>query len=200
MRYDQLLIFISLFKPQSIIEIGTNRGDRGVAMCKEALRHRRTVSYTGYDVFDTQDQTFHDNALNGKGFFNRNLIARRFDAIAAGSAGFRFNLIEGTTKETLHKHNKKADFVFIDGDHRKDVIKDDYLSVKKSKVIVFDDYYSESDLGKIDVTKWGCNSTINAIPSAIILPEVDSFPDVGEIRMAAIVRPHIFWGTKIIWL
>jgi predicted O-methyltransferase YrrM len=142
MRYDQLTVFVSLFKPRSIIEIGTNRGDRGVAMCTEALRHRPTVSYTGYDVFDTKDQQFHDNALNGKGFFSRDLITRRFEAIVAGNAGFKYSLIEGTTSETLHKKNRKADFVFIDGDHRKEVIKSDYLSVMRSNVIVFDDYYS----------------------------------------------------------
>ncbi|WP_024575209.1 MULTISPECIES: class I SAM-dependent methyltransferase [unclassified Afipia] len=200
MRYDQLLSLVALYKPRSIVEIGTNQGDRGVLLCREALRHNPVVAYTGYDVFDTKDAEFHKQVFNGKGAFAKERVAARFDEINSQYPGFQYRLLQGTTAETLHSHDVRAEFVFIDGDHRVQTIALDYNAVKHSKVVVFDDYYSEApDCEKIDTNIYGCNSIIDKSKSATILPNADRFPATGDIRMAALVKRHVFFRGRPIW-
>lgn len=200
MRYDQLLSLAAVYKPRSIVEIGTNHGDRGIALCREALRHHSTVSYTGYDVFDTKDAEFHRDVFNGKGAFAKDVVAHRFDEIKSQYPGFQYQLHQGTTDETLHPHDVRADFVFIDGDHRVDTIARDYNAVKHSKVVVFDDYYSEAPgCEKIDTNVFGCNLIVNQSKAATILPNADRFPATGDIRMAALIRRHVFIRGKPVW-
>ena len=200
MRYDQLLSLVALYKPRSIVEIGTNQGDPGILLCKAALRHNPAVSYAGYDVFDTKDEGFHRQVFNGKGAFAKDIVAGRFDEIRSQYPGFQYQLHQGTTAETLHPHDVRADFVFIDGDHRVETIALDYNAVKYSKVVVFDDYYSDAPgCEKIDTNIFGCNSIVDQSKSATILPNADRFPATGDIRMAALVRRHVFVRGKPIW-
>ena len=143
-RYSQLAILIALVKPRTIVEVGTNRGDSAVAMCLEALKHRRQVHYIGFDVFDTRDEDFHRRVFNGKGAVSRQFVHDRLDSIRSQFSSFTFELIEGETSSTLHHRSMRADFVFIDGDHRVEIINCDYAAVAKSSVIVFDDFYDPS--------------------------------------------------------
>ena len=51
-RYQQVSRIIGLVKPATIVEIGTWNGDHACIMAAAALKHRATVHYTGYDLFD----------------------------------------------------------------------------------------------------------------------------------------------------
>lgn len=143
-RYDQLVEIARLFQPKTIIEIGVHEGHRARRMLEVCK-----ASYLGFDVFETKDPTFHVEAYNGKGIPSeqkaRNLL-KDFDV----------EFIIGDTRETLHGKEFVADLVFIDGDHRVEVIKGDYEAVKGSKIVVFDDFYT----GGPDITKVGCNLVV----------------------------------------
>lgn len=178
MRYGQLVELVSKYKPRSIVEIGVHRGARSAAMMAEAMRYGEVV-YVGYDVFDTKDRSFHEAAFNKKG------IARERDAEAAllgvGVPKGAFSFVVGDTSETLHGKNVCADFVFIDGDHRVEVIAGDYEAVKSSKVVVFDDYYTEGP----DIDRVGCNKVLEGLDFEL-LPEKDAVSGGGYTQLAVV--------------
>ena len=188
-RYSQLQTLIALVKPETIVEIGTNRGDSAVAMCSEALKHQAKVHYTGYDVFSTKDEDFHRLAFNGKGAVPRQFVHDRLESIRSQFPSFTFELIEGETASTLHHQPVCADFAFIDGDHRLEIIDRDYAAVAKSGVIVFDDFYDVSSTqGQGLSRQFGCNELVARLKGVTILPLADTFPATGPIRMAVVMR------------
>jgi hypothetical protein len=194
-RYSQLQTLIALVKPETIVEIGTNRGDTAVAMCAEALKHRAKVHYTGYDVFSTKDEDFHRLVFNGKGAVPRQFVHDRLECVRSQFPSFTFELIEGETASTLHDQPVCADFVFIDGDHRLEIINRDYAAVAKSRVVVFDDFYDASSRqGRELCGRFGCNQLVANLTDVTILPLADSFPDTGSIRMAVKIRRSQFHG------
>lgn len=188
-RYSQLQTLIALVKPETIVEVGTNRGDSAVAMCLEALKHRAKVHYAGYDVFDTKDQAFHRCVFNGKGAVSRQFVHDRLESIRSQNPSFTFELLEGETASTLHPRPVRADFAFIDGDHRLEAIKRDYTAVAESRVIVFDDFYdASSSQGQELSGQFGCNELVADLKDVTILPLADTFPATGPIRMAVVMR------------
>ena len=196
-RYSQLQTLIALVKPRTIVEIGTHRGNSAVAMCLEALKHRSKVHYAGFDVFGTKDEDFHRRAFNGKGAFSKQVVHERLESIRAQFSSFTFELIEGETSSTLHGRSVRADFVFIDADHRTEVIARDYAAVAKSTVIVFDDFYDPSSpQGCVLIPKFGCNQLVAGLKDVTILPLADGFPSTGPIRMAVIMHgsPFQHWS------
>jgi predicted O-methyltransferase YrrM len=195
LRYSQLTILIALVQPRTIIEVGTNRGDSAVAMCLEALKHRCNVHYTGFDVFDTRDENFHRNAFNGKRAFSKQSVHDRLELVRAQFPSFTFELIEGETSTTLHHRSMRADFVFIDGDHRIEAIRRDYAALSKSNVIVFDDFFDASAApGNALTRSYGCNDLVAALAGVTVLPLTDNFPITGPIRMAVKIRKSPFAG------
>ena len=74
-------------------------------------------------------------------------------------------LFKGFSRDTVPEFAKlgiKPDFVFIDGGHSWDTVKDDWNNVKglihNDTVIVFDDYLSAAE-----EVGWGCNRTIDSL-------------------------------------
>jgi predicted O-methyltransferase YrrM len=194
-RYSQLAVLIALVKPRTIVEVGTNRGDSAVAMCLEALKHRRQVHYMGFDVFDTRDEEFHRRVFNAKRVMSRQAVHDRLESIRTRFPAFTFELIEGETSSTLHQRSIRADFVFIDGDHRTEMIGRDYAALAKSDVIVFDDFYDASSSPGDELTRnFGCNQLIATFVDVSILPIADSFPATGPIRMAVKIRKRPFFA------
>lgn len=194
-RYSQLAILIALVKPRTIVEVGTNRGDSAVAMCLEALKHRAQVHYTGFDVFDTRDEDFHRRVFNGKKVLSKQVVHDRLQSICSQFPSFTFELIEGETSVTLHRRSIRADFAFIDGDHRVEAIRRDYAALVKSKVVVFDDLFEPSSApGETLVREYGCNQLIATLEDVTILPLTDDFPATGPIRMAVKIRKKPFDG------
>lgn len=158
-RYDQLLNIVREVKPRTIVEIGVHKGLRAALMCREALKYHETVAYFGFDVFDLEDQAFHEAALNGKGMPSEQQAAQRLDAL---KPALTWQFIKGDTRETLHHEiDFQADLVFIDGDHRLEVIRGDYAPFAGAKCVVFDDFYDEP--AKLNLDVYGCNRLIHEL-------------------------------------
>lgn len=187
-RYHQMLPLIAEVKPHIIVEVGVHRAVRAVQLCREALRHSRPVRYIGFDVFETMGEAFQLAALNGKGTPTEASARRALDALADEFLHFSYTLHVGDTRDTLHANNIAADFAFIDGDHRVDAIRGDYLALRDSKCIVFDDFYT----GAVpDLDKFGANVVVDEIVAAgvhvDILPSAD-LCNHGGITHLAVVR------------
>lgn len=194
-RYSQLQTLVALVKPRTIIEVGTNRGETALRLNLEALKHQPKVHFIGFDVFDTKDEDFHRRVFNGKGSHSRQLVHDRLQSISRQHPSFTFELIEGDTAETLHHRRMRADFVFIDGDHRREAIAQDYAALAESDVIVFDDFYDpNSARGQELIETFGCNHLVAGLSDVTILPIADDFPASGAIRLAVKTRRNPLSG------
>jgi hypothetical protein len=191
-RYAQMLPIVAALKPTTIVEVGVHKGLRGSALSLEALKHSGHVRYIGYDVFDTMSEKFQREALNGKRTQSEAQARRSFDPIAKQYAGFSYQFHVGDTRNTLHKSYVVADFAFIDGDHRVEAIREDWLALSGSSCIVFDDYYKPGPSGALpDLSKYGANKVIEELIAegrqVEILPAGDLCTH-GGIAHLAVVR------------
>lgn len=175
-RYKQLTQIVRFAQPKTIIEIGAHRGERAEMLCREALKYRDAVHYTGYDLFECATPESNVIELNGKGPATEANLRERLSAIP----GVTFELVKGNTRQTLHGTEIFADLAFIDGGHSVETIRGDFEAVKGSNVIVFDDYYT----GGADISKFGCNSIVAGQPHEL-LPREDHAGGMG-IKLAVI--------------
>lgn len=185
-RYEQMIPIIAECRPQKIVEVGVHRGLRASMMCKTALLYQEDVEYVGFDVFDTVDMDFHREALNGKGAPNKDIATQRLI-----QSGAEFSFVVGDTRDTLHGSKVKADFAFIDGDHRVDAIRGDAEAID-APVIVFDDYYIAGEDGSLpDLDQYGANRVVDEMKlagaSVELLPMRD-LCDHGSFAVLAVVR------------
>lgn len=182
-RYDQLLHAIDLFKPQTIVEIGTWSGHNAVRMIKQAQKYRKNVVYIGYDLFEDATSDTDQSELNVKPHHNV------FDVeatIKKSCPNAEIQLIKGNTRDTLT--HISADLVFIDGGHSLETIASDYERCKHSKVIIFDDYYIADKEGKMpDIELYGCNKLVSQLHNAIVLPLGGLVKEGGVTMMAMVV-------------
>lgn len=156
-RYDQLIDIVREVRPRTIVEIGVHKGLRAALMCREALKFQEKVAYFGFDVFDQEDAQFHADALNGKGMPSEQQAARRLNELGPALA---WKFVKGDTRVTLHhERHFQADLVFIDGDHRLEVIRGDYEPFREARCVVLDDLYTSS-LTTVDLEKYGCNGLV----------------------------------------
>ena len=183
-RYEYLIDSIHIIQPEKIIEIGLAQGLRSFQMIKEAKIFHKDIKFCGYDVFDTKDKDWHTMVGNAKQVFSQSDIEKILYPL-----NVNVNLYPGMTRDTLWKSSNKADLVFIDGDHRIEAIENDFNSVKKSKVIVFDDYYISGEHNNFTTDKYGCNKLVETFPKneIFISPKTLKFPNV---RVA-------FWSKDI---
>lgn len=189
-RYDFLLALINEVRPKTIAEVGVHRARRSVLMCQQALIHRHHIAFKGYDVFDTKDAAFHETALNGKGVpTEAEARAKMMAQLPIDRVSWTF--IVGDTKQTLHGQMAKADFVFIDGDHRVEMIEGDFKAFRgTAEMIVLDDYYRPDAAGRVpDLSLYGANRLVDSLPPSMvtILPSEDPV-NVGGIGHLAVVR------------
>lgn len=187
-RYDQLIDIVREVRPKTIVEIGVHKGLRSALMCREALRFQEKVAYFGFDVFDQEDAQFHADALNGKGMPSEQQAARRLNELGPALA---WKFVKGDTRATLHhERHFQADLVFIDGDHRLEVIRGDYAPFAKSQCVVFDDYYSSS-LTTVDLSRYGCNWLIEELRATDLPVEILPVKDMtvtGAWTQLVVVR------------
>ena len=155
-RYQYLLLGLCIVAPKSIIEIGLARGIRALQMVQLAKKYNPGVKYTGYDVFDTKDSNWHRLVGNGKKVESKSIIEKKLKILTNN-----IRLVQGMTSDTLWPYPNKADYVWLDGDHRLKSIKKDFENLKESKVIVFDDYYSTGEHDGFHIEKYGCNKIVN---------------------------------------
>ena len=131
------------FRPSTICEIGTHDGKSAVQFVDYCIKYNPKLSYVGYDIFDDvkHDKEFHVKEINGKGAGKYKKAKSNLQHRQNKFKKFKFNLVKGYTSDTLV--DSTFDFVYIDGGHSYETVKHDYYKVKKSKVIVFDDYQTE---------------------------------------------------------
>jgi len=146
MKVTMLPPFYQLFdylRPNTICEIGTHDGKSAVQFVDYCLKINPKLLYIGYDVFDSvkDNKKFHIKEINGKGAGKYNTARNNIRHRQTSNKKFKFKLIQGLTQDTLV--DSSYDFVYIDGGHSYETVKHDYEKVKKSKVIVFDDYQTE---------------------------------------------------------
>lgn len=140
-RYEQLFHLVDRYKPGVIVEVGTGPGGTAHLMIEAALRHKKKVTFYGFGLFEdeTRDQQVqgYTTKVNKKVKDLRTQLKQKF--------GDRLNLhlIKGDSRKTLSKAPKNVDFAFIDGGHHLDIVSSDYANLKHSKVIVFDDYWTD---------------------------------------------------------
>lgn len=189
-RYRQLNKLIDEVQPAQIVEVGVHRARRSVLMCRRALKYRSEITFVGYDVFETMSEAFQREALNGKGVaLGQEARARMLLDLPLERAHWSF--VIGDTRETLHGRAVDADFVFIDGDHRLEVIRGDFAAfVGQATMVVFDDYFRPDQNGKMpDTDAFGANRIVDALPpkQVTILPVADPC-HVGGVSHLAVVR------------
>jgi len=184
-RYQYLLLGLCIVAPKSIIEVGLSRGIRALQMVQLAKKYNPSVKYTGYDVFDTIDSNWHRLVGNGKKVDSKITIEKKLKTLTNN-----INLIQGMTSDTLWPHPNKADYVWLDGDHRLESIRKDFDSLRKSRVIVFDDYYSTGEHDGFHVEKYGCNKIVETLDEneIFITPETKDLPNVRIV----------FWSKDIL--
>lgn len=161
MRYEYLIDIIEYLEPKSIIEIGVAEGKNAEEMLRKT---GNGTKYTGYDVFDFTDKIFHNLVGNGKMVLSEEEIFSKLSTLSAD-----VTLHKGMTQDTLWPKGDKADLVWLDGDHRIEAIRKDFEAVKKSRVIVLDDYYIE-DNQQWSIDKYGCNELVKSLQDVIITP------------------------------
>ena len=174
-RYQYLLLGLCIVSPKSIIEVGLSRGIRAFQMIQFAKKYNSDIEYTGYDVFDTKDANWHKLVGNGKKVEAKSVIEKNLKVLTNN-----IQLVQGMTSETLWPHPNKADYVWLDGDHRLESIKKDFEALRESKVIVFDDYYPTGEHEGFHIDKYGCNKIIETLDEneIFITPKTKDIPNV----------------------
>lgn len=158
-RYTQLLDIIEREKPHSICEIGTWNGNTAIRMLQAAgkFHESKRLNYQGFDLFEGQtgEQFVRELSKVGQPL---DVVRKRIEA-----TGAKVELIAGDTRETLNWNvGFIKDFVFVDGGHSEDTIRNDggvalqLLELHKNTIIVFDDYYHEGQPDGV-----GCNKFID---------------------------------------
>lgn len=167
-RYDILLNLVHTYKPKTICEIGVNKGDRSIELCKTALLYQENISFVGYDLFEDITKEINEKELNIKPNYPVSLVLKQMREQLPNDK-VNIDLIKGNTWDTL-KEDQIFDFVWLDGGHSIETIEHDYNKIKNSKIIVLDDYY-EPDENKqmMNIEKFGCNQLVTKIPNAKIL-------------------------------
>jgi hypothetical protein len=174
MRYAQLLQVIDQVKPKTIFEFGVWNGDRAIEMIKAAQKHNPDVLYAGVDLFEDATPELDAAESNVKAHQNAQEVHDKIKA----ATGAQIQIVRANSRDL--KDPVIADFVHIDGGHSIETIKSDYNLAKKSKVIVFDDYYVPDENGAVlDTDKFGCNSLVKEL-KASVLPAKDPVFENGK--------------------
>ena len=187
-RYLNLFFIIIIKQPKAILEIGVYRGRRSIEMIKIAKIFNENISYYGFDLFeDFYNETDILSKELSKLPESIQNIKKKIDLVSENK------LFKGYTNVTLPKfveqfNNLKIDFVFIDGGHSIETIKNDWINIEKvihtNSVVIFDDYYLENDN---IIKKYGCNfiyndTKISKIYKMKLLPLKDCFENSEDTK------------------
>ncbi len=161
-------------RPSTIMEIGVWNGLRGREMIQRAQKHSsKPIKYFGLDLFEEMSESLLVEELSKIPPTKKKVEERLV------KAGAEVTLFAGNTLEVLPRvvsDLPQMDFVFIDGGHAVETIKNDWECVAKcmhkDTVVLFDDYYPDRE----DV---GAKSVVDAIDRekyvVSVLPEQDVF-------------------------
>lgn len=147
-------------KPKQFLEVGVFQGVTSRNICEKLnLIHQNQFKYFGIDIFEDTNNILDDKEMTSKHnkisnpikhllynvIFKRNLNSLK----SVNSLLKKFNknviLYKGLSSKMLPKIDiSKIDFVFLDGGHSYETVKNDLhlilKNIKKNKVIICDDY------------------------------------------------------------
>ena len=181
-RYRKLCHIVEHYKVKDIVEVGTWNGGRAIDMADAAFKNHDKVNYIGFDLFEDATETSDDYEMNTKPHNSIEAVKKRLTDYATEMFNkgktFTFQLHKGDSKLTIPKckEAKKADFAFIDGGHSYETVKADHTNLKKIPILVFDDYFSKDQEGKLPEEKnMGVNKLIKEMKAygKVVLPSSD---------------------------
>lgn len=187
-RYRYLFQTIKETQPTTLMEIGVWNGERAKEMISCASRYHdvKNIKYFGFDLFEliTPDKFKKEISKQPPGY------QEVLDKLNLTGANIR--LYQGDTAVVLPKFVKeshKIDFIFIDGGHSIETVKNDWSFSKElmheNSVVIFDDYWNRVDSGAKPIV----DSIDREIYEVEILPITDRFKkegDVLEIKFARV--------------
>ncbi len=200
-RYKQLQLLIEKTKPIIITEIGVANGDRAEEMIRAVFNKSNRCVYFGFDLFEDATEEINREELNSKKTLPMHEVHKRLLKLQEEFPNLFFTLYKGNTREILNKFADKevilsnndgitisvkptqSDFVFIDGGHSVETIKNDYSFFEHCPVVVIDDYYEPDENGRMpDITKYGANCLLNKYKNLKLLPIRDRIIEGGLVR------------------
>ena len=149
-RYKYIFLEIYKSQPQTLIEIGVYKGVRSLEMIKLAKNFKKKINFYGFDLFESTSSKKIKKELSKKSLSANQIKNKLYKYIDKKKV--RIELIKGDTINSLKKIKlkKKVDFVFIDGGHSIETIKNDWKNIQKlihdHSVVIFDDYYLDLSL------------------------------------------------------
>ena len=187
MRYSQLTSLIDSVKPKLIFEFGVWNGDRAIEMMKAAQKHNPDVQYAGVDLFELGTAELDAAESNVKAHQNAQEVHDKIKA----ATGAKVNIVRSNSRDLTEP--VIADFVHIDGGHSLETIRHDYNLAKRSKVIVFDDFYTPDENGNcLDTEAFGCNKLAQELKCGLLPQKDPVFKDgkrCGYVQMAVYPPP-----------
>jgi len=151
---------IEIHKPKNFLEVGVFQGVTSRNICEKLnLIHGNQFNYYGIDIFEDSNNLLDDKEMTSKHnkisnplknllynvIFKENLNSLKSVNKLLKKFRNRIKLYKGLSDEILPKINLSTiDFVFLDGGHSYETVKNDLFlilkSIKKNKVIICDDY------------------------------------------------------------
>jgi predicted O-methyltransferase YrrM len=191
-RYKQLFEEINKCKPANIMEIGTWNGNTALKMIESASKYRSApnINYYGFDMFENLTEKDYLNEIS------KHPPSLKTVAELLSSTGANIKLYKGNTHDTLPKYLPelpKMDFVFIDGGHSIETIRNDWNQISDhiadNGVVIFDDYW-------VNKTDHGCKPILDSIDTARfrveLLPILDNYLNKNfgrlSIKLAKVTR------------
>jgi hypothetical protein len=154
-------VTIKIRKPESfkIVEIGVFKGDNAASLIRLAQHRGAQTRYVGFDLFEDIDEFFLDHPEDRKWYddpdstyFEFRSGQHSFDSVTAKLSAIQppdhFTLVPGDSTRTVSANYsliEDADFIYIDGCHDYDVVRQDWQNVRPliqknpHLVIAFDD-------------------------------------------------------------
>jgi hypothetical protein len=128
----------------TIVETGTHNGTRAISLAEAlfAAGHKE-VKYIGFDTFGQGNDRAAESDTKPDWTLERvEQRLKNYQTVQARKGlNFLWTLVEGDTRETL-KGLTLTDtpaFVYLDGGHSEETVRNDYEALKNAKFIVFDD-------------------------------------------------------------
>jgi len=157
---DVLLNLVNEYKPKNFLEVGVLEGATARNVCEIMHKlHGDNFNYVGIDLFGLDLNTNNKKEFtpisnkysNPLKFLYFNFILRHHPNSLKGvnyllkKFSNSVNLYQGYSKNLLRKINLQTiDFVFLDGGHSYETVKDDLdvilKKLKKNSILVLDDY------------------------------------------------------------
>lgn len=184
-RHRQILDIIDQLTPRSITEVGFWHGDLAVQMIQRAQRYNRTITYTGYDLFEDAPAgiAISEGTPGAVSTEVADLILRPLKV--------QYSLIKGDSNLTLNRYSP-ADLTIIDGGHSPATCQSDWQHIspkmRPGDVVVFDDYCDHP-------LNFTSKHTVDAIDRSTynveVLPHVDHCDrpwGVLDVQMVKVTR------------